>query len=369
MNGFRKFPFAPIILLFKMIGQNGGVSLTRSHVLLLYVIRFLILEPFRLLELILFYNKIHSHRLTQPPIFILGHWRSGTSFLQSMICTSPQVTSNNIYRSIFPDTFYLTESWLKPILNSIIKLFRVPYSLQRIPMDLNLSAEVDMALCSLGSEQSYTWGQLFPKTFESWVDKQILFSGSSDPDRWIIDYDFFIKKLSYQSKGKRVVVKSPGDTGRVQHLIQKYPEACFVYIHRDPVSIFHSNIYFWNVILKQNSLQTILNSELETLIINAYKKVMTSYLNNRTFIPAQQLLEIVLDNVIKQPKQELARIFKFLGLGPGSEKKIVDIINIYHIKERSAYVTDPKLLERLKREWAFAFETWPTSKHQEPGRN
>lgn len=362
MNQFPgKFPFSPIILLLKMVRQNGGVSLQRIPVLVIYILRFVLLEPFRLTEIILYHKKIKAHELTQSPIFILGHWRSGTSFLQNVISQDPSVTSSNIYRSLFADMFFLTESWLKPIFNSIVKVLRIPYSLQRIPMDLNLAAEADMALCALCSERSYTWGQLFPRVFEKWVDDIILFKDPELAKQWIEHYDYFIRKLSYQSNGKRVVIKSPGDTGRVSHLIKKYPKASFVYIHREPFSLFYSNLYFWKVILKQVSLQTLSKTDVEALVINSYKKIVSKYLNDRKLIPAGQLIEVQLHDLAKQRHQELNRIFNALGLRMLDEKQIKAVVTAYSIERKSTYEEDRSLQERLRQEWNFAWDAWPTT--------
>ena len=64
--------------------------------------------------------------------------------------------------------------------------------------------------------------------------------------KWLDDYDYLIKKISYISKGKRVIVKSPGDTGRIKFLKERYPNARFVYIHRDHHEVYHSNVFLWN---------------------------------------------------------------------------------------------------------------------------
>ena len=80
-----KIPFAPIGLLFKMIYKNGGISVGRIPMLVIYVFRYVLLEPFRLAEIMLYHKSIESHVLSEPPIFILGHWRSGTSFFQSLV--------------------------------------------------------------------------------------------------------------------------------------------------------------------------------------------------------------------------------------------------------------------------------------------
>jgi len=144
-----------------MAAQNSGVSLRRLHIFLVYLFRYLLLEPFRLAEVFLYDGKIRRHELHHSPIFILGHWRSGTSHLQNLLRQDPNTTSATLYTSILADNFYITESWLKPVLNFCAKIFGAKYAMKRTPMDLVIPAELDSGLCAQCSSASYTWGHPF----------------------------------------------------------------------------------------------------------------------------------------------------------------------------------------------------------------
>jgi len=320
--------------------------------------RFVLLEPFRLAEILLYHTRIKAHVPGQAPVFILGHWRSGTSYLQGLVCKDSRMTSNTIFRSLHADNFYLTEPWLKPLLNFICRVFKIPYSIQRVQMDLGLPAEADMSLCSLCSENSYTWGQLFPVSFDRWIDNTVLSNGSHS-DAWISDYDYVIRKLSFRDGAKRVVVKSPGDTGRVAQLIRKYPDALFIYIHRDPYAVFHSSMYFWKILQRQVSLQKLTEGEIQDLIIRNYRKVMASYLEQRHLIPARQLAEVQFEALVKDPVGQLSAVYKKLDLG----KLPAEVVNFAAAQrgehKAGAYATSADLEHRLRREWAFAFEHLP----------
>ena len=220
-------------------------------------------KPIRLAEIVFYRKKIQRHRLMEAPLFILGHWRSGTSHLQHLLSQDSAIATNTNYRNLFADNYLFSENWLKPPLNTICKTLKLPYSIQRTIMDLDLPAELDLAVCINCSEYSYSWGHIFPRRFEHWFNRNVL--SSSEDKRWIEDYDFMIRKLSHHSGGKRVIVKSPGDCARVQQLLSRYPAAKFVYIHRDPIAVFHSNRYLWKVVQRENSLQRIDQAEIDRL--------------------------------------------------------------------------------------------------------
>jgi hypothetical protein len=223
-------------------------------------------------------------------------------------------------------------------------------------MDLDLPAEADMSLCSLCSENSYTWGHLFPARFDGWIERTILSQGASN-DAWINDYDYFIRKLSLKGMGKRVVIKSPGDTGRVAGLLRRYPDALFIYIHREPSAVFHSSLYFWKVLQQQVSLQQLSEDEIQELIIRNYRKVVTAYLEQRRLIPSGQLAEVEYEALAEDPLGKMSEVYERLALGP-LPVEIVNTLPAQRTRHNLAtYTTSKELSRRLRIEWPFAFET------------
>jgi hypothetical protein len=350
----RLIPLYPMFVFFKITALNGGISLKKTPLFIGYLLRYLMSEPLRYLELLMYTSKIRKHVLTVDPIFVLGHWRSGTSHLQSLIRLDPNTTSISIYSSIFGDHFMITESWLKPILAFMCRIFKIQYAIQRIPMNLDAPGELDTALCSAYSEHSYTWGHIFPKTLKKWLSTHILFTEGSFEKDWMEEYDFFIRKLSYASKGKRVVVKSPGDTGRVKALLKKYPNAMFVYIHRDPLGVFVSNQYLWEVIQGQYSLQTLTAKAIEEHILLSYQTLLKAYLAQKDGVPRDQLIEIDFKDLQRDPVGEIRKIYTQMNRAFTFEESVTAYISKNPPQKVNLPVLDPSLKERVLSAWAFS---------------
>ena len=355
----HKIPFYPVAFLIKTALQNGGVSLKKIHVFLFYLIRYLLLEPFRLAEIHIYHKKITDHKIKQPPVFILGHWRSGTSHLQNILRLDPGFSTSTIFRSIFSDNYYLTESWLKRVINFLCSAVKIRYSIQRTTMDMDLPAEQDLALCAMCSKYSYSWGHILPKSFAKRVDKQIVLEDDQIADCWIEEYDFMIRKLSYRSGGRRVLVKSPGDTARISHIRRKYPDAKFIFIHRDPVSVYHSNEYLWEAIQRDLSVHQITKSEIHDLILTTYQRLLLSYLQQRDEIPNEQLVEVHYRDLQEDPVGEIRKIYSKLELGRPPEKELAHFVTETKSYKHTCYATSPELKEKLAARWSFAFEEWP----------
>lgn len=354
----RYIPFYPLFVLLYLAVKNKGVHVLRLHLFLLYVLKVILLEVFRLPELLIFDWSIRNHKLKHAPVFIIGHWRSGTTHLQNMMRQDPETTSTDIYSSLFADNYFITGSWLKPLLNFILKKINAAYSIQRSKLDLNLPGELDTAMVSLYSTNAYTWGHLFAKCFEQYTSELVFFRGKKKPGDWISDYDYLIRKISLRSGNMRVIVKSPGDTARIQLLLSKYPDARFVFIHRNPVEVFLSTRYLWQVILKEYSLQKISAEETDRLVVSTYEKLLKSYLEQKRGIPPQQLIEIGYEELNQQPLDAIRKIYSHFGMPYEHEKQLQKFIGGNRNYHKVNYVTDTQTETLLRDKWRFAFEEW-----------
>ncbi len=113
MTNFRYVPFYPLARLLYLAATNGGLGFRNAHIFVAFVFRYILFEPLRLLELLLFERKILKHQVTEPPIFVLGHWRSGTTQLQHLLASDENHAPTSLYQFLFIDHFILSESWLK----------------------------------------------------------------------------------------------------------------------------------------------------------------------------------------------------------------------------------------------------------------
>ena len=353
-----RIPFSPLYALLKMVVRNGGVQLSQLHHLLTLLVRYTAVEPLRLVERFVFDRKIAAHQLPKDPIFVIGHWRSGTSYLQTVLSQDPSLATSTLYRSIFADIFYVSESWLKPIFNRLAHLLRLPFSLQRQPLHLDIPAEGDVALCSLLSPYSYTWGHIFPTRFGVWMDRCVFNPPPPVAAGWLEHYDTFVRKLSLASGGRQLVMKSPGDTARVALLLRQYPDARFVYIHRDPVAVFHSNTYFWSVIHREFALQKLTPEDVQAVVLDTYESMVEGYLSQREQIPASQRVEVRYEDLLRDPMATIEVVYRGLGKGV-----VPDEIQAYLSQQKpygpNTVATSPAQDAMIRQRWAQSFRVWP----------
>jgi hypothetical protein len=349
----RYIPFLPLLVFLRQSIVLGGISPRKLPLFLIYVFRFIACEPLRIIEVLLFERRIQKQVLTEDPIFVLGHWRSGTSHLQQVLSEDPAHVSLNLYEMLSADHFLWTERWLLPFFNGLIKRFGVRYAFQRRRLDLRLCGELDTALCSLGSTSAYTWGHLFPKKYRAWMLSHV-FENAHQAD--LSDYDYLIRKLSFQSGNKRVIVKSPGDTARISSLLKLYPNAKFVSISRPSYSIYGSTTYLWNAIQRENSLQLLNEEEISAQVIWTYRVLMAAYEKMKASIPVGNLCEISFGHLHSHPEETIRSVYKQLSLGAYPEAQLNPLFESNKEHRPENYVTDALLLQSLKDAWGKFFK-------------
>ena len=83
---------------------QGGISIRYLHRVILTYLVSLINWPFRNYERLLINPKYRKAPSTLPKIFILGHWRSGTTHLHNLMSQDARMGYVSTYQSVFPDT-------------------------------------------------------------------------------------------------------------------------------------------------------------------------------------------------------------------------------------------------------------------------
>ncbi len=343
-------PFAPLAALLAVTLRFGGVDRRRALVYLAILSRYGALEPLRLAERWRT-RGIAGVARSADPIFVVGHWRSGTSYLQGLLSADPRFTTTTLYNTIFADVAGVARWGVRPSMEWIVRALDLPHSLQRTSLSLDLVGEGDVGLCCQLSPYAYTWGHLFPRRFADWFARCVLDPSPEHERGWLAHLDRYIQTLSWDAGGKRVVMKSPGDTGRIASLAARYPDARFVFIHRDPIAVFHSNRHLWGVIRREIALQVVTDREVDEVILRTYRALLERYLAQRGALAEGRLVEIGYEALLQDPSGGLEHIYRALDLGkapvvaPGRHRP-------------HAYQTSPALEQRIRRAWAFSYAEW-----------
>lgn len=330
-----------------------------------WYIKSFVTEPFRWYEIITRDRQIKNHELDEPPLFILGHWRSGTSFLQTLLTRDPARGFLHKYASVFPESFLSSEPVIKPLVRKITERFETKQNISKISVswEWETPGELDIAMITMFSPYSLHWGHVFPADkFDYYMEKYAYFNTATEEEeiRWKETCRYLINKVSVKNDKKQLIIKSPANTARIEQLLDLYPNAKFVYIHRNPFDVFYSNLKMWNVILDNLSFQQISRKQIIENILITYRKLLSSYLEQRSFIPKGNLIELRYETFIEDPIVGLNRIYNRLSL-EGFDNALPAFRQFLGSQENKSgsYQYEPEIVSRIEKEWQFSLREWP----------
>lgn len=363
----------PIAFFTRQLAENGiftneGMSRQILKRVLAWYGKLLFFEPFRLYELLTKDRKICNHRLEESPIFILGHWRSGTSILHSLLASDPHRGYLHKYISVFPESFLSTEHLLKPLVRTITDSLQTKEEISRISVswEWDTPGELDIAMITFFSPYSTHWAHVFPRDrFDEYMDKYTFFETATPEEEqgWKETTRYLMNKVAIRNEHSQLYIKSPGNTARISQLLDLYPDAKFVYIHRNPYDVFYSNLKMWKVILKNLSFQQIGREKVEDYILSTYRKLLDNYLHQRHLIPDGNLVEIRFEELVADPLARTREVYEGLSLKgyDRAEEAFRGFINGHMSRpgNRSKYNYDPSVVERINEQWQHSLEEWP----------
>jgi omega-hydroxy-beta-dihydromenaquinone-9 sulfotransferase len=247
--------------------------------------------------------------LPPPPVFLLGFWRSGTTFLHELFCCDPQFGFPSTYACLNPSHFLLTEPWIRK---------RKAQEQSRRPMD-NMSyswaspQEDEFALLALGA----------PSPYEALIVPSLM----RDP-RWLLDLrrrtveerhrweealQHFLRLLALQ-QGKTMVLKSPPHGFRLPVLPLLFHHARYVIIDRNPYEVFASNLKLWRTLLDLYSLESTACEEVESFVLTAYLVHEEAITEGVRHIVPGSLARVRYEDLVADPVGQMARLYRELGI-------------------------------------------------------
>ena len=299
-----------------------------------------------------------ENQVVQPPLFILGHWRSGTTYLHNLLSLDNRYAFPNAFQVAFPHTFLSAEG------GSNYKLLRF-FMPRKRPMDnmqlsLTVPWEDEYATCTASATSSYM-GPVFPKRLEHY-DRYMTFRGvpTEEVARWQASLILLLQKLTFKYR-RPLILKSPPHTGRIRLLLEMFPNAKFIHIHRNPIDVFQSTRHQTDVMLRWYELQRFPRDKIDDWIIHRYREMYDAFFEERSLIPAGCFHEVGFDDLDSHPLTTMQSIYDALNLPAFNqiEPKLRDYAAGQAGYRKNVFAELPRALwDRVTNDWHRAFAEW-----------
>jgi len=315
--------------------------------------------PARMLFKIKYEKKINETKIKHPPIIIIGHWRSGTTYLHELLSQDPQFCYVSLWNTILPDSF-LALDYSKKFFSKFLPKKR---PMDEIKVDIDGPYEEEAAIASL-SPWSFFHCLHFAKNAEEQYLKSIHFKGLTNEEKteWKNNYLKFMKSVTYANDGKRLLLKNPANTARIPTLLELFPDAYFIHIYRNPYKVYLSTKKMRMRVLDKLGLQDANEEKIEKQVIENYKRLMKSFFEQKKIIPKDRIVDVKYEDLVSDPIEQVRKIYsKFKITHPGLEDALPRMKK--YLEEQKNYRTnvykiDKKIIKKVKDNWSFTINLW-----------
>jgi hypothetical protein len=251
-------------------------------------------------------KKINSSPVPEDPIFIIGHWRTGTTLLHQMMNLDPNLAAPTLFQVAEPESFICSYRYYLPLFSALISKSR---PMDNIRLGMNEPQEDEYAIFRI-TDFSPIEQLVFPKNKGYFILGYTSFLPINEIEKkeWEEQFCNYFRKL-YFLKRKTIVSKNPFNSFRIKELSVLFPKARFIHIVRHPFEVVPSTVNMWRIVLKQNRLNRDgSDPEIED-VTKGLEKLLTTIKKDSAVIPKDNFFEMKFEDLEADPVGEIKKIY------------------------------------------------------------
>ncbi len=331
-------------MLFKLLKRNR-VSFSALNMCRLLVLFFSGwgASSFMRLEKMMLRSRIDALPVPQDPIFLIGHWRTGSTFLHQLMAQNPLLAAPTLLHVGFPDSFIFSQRFVAPMIQRMFSRVR---PMDQVAITLDEPQEDESALFRM-TTISPLERLFFPKTAECFLLDPALFEMDPASARsWEQAIQLFCKKMHFAT-GKQIVLKNPFHSMRIKMLARLFPKACFIHIYRHPYAVVPSTVRMWSVMGELSSMNDKWKAPGIADAAVFFERMLSAIRHDLADLPRNRYCEVRFEDLEKDPVLVLRSIYNQLALSftPEYEEKLAGFLS--QIKKYKKNTYSPSTGDRL----------------------
>jgi hypothetical protein len=247
------------------------------------------------------------------PIFILGLPRSGTTFLHELLARDSGNLVPRAWQTIYPEPrgrdFDAGSDRRVKIVNGQLKFFGglAPEFPQLHPIDADSPQECSEITAAVFQSLRFDTTFRVPE-YQAWIDAH----GHTEAFEF---HRKFLQVLQYGGAGERWVLKCPDHSFCLDAILQTYPDARFVVVHRDPMKVFASVAYLTEV-LRRPFLKNVDPKEIGTQVTERWIEGAQRLVDfdQREDVDPTRKINVHYDELANAPMAAVERIYTHFDL-------------------------------------------------------
>ncbi|MGO9057636.1 MAG: sulfotransferase family protein [Candidatus Binataceae bacterium] len=253
----------------------------------------------------------------EDPLFIIGHWRSGTTLLHELMALDQRLLSPITRQCFNPQSF---------LLSGVSR--RAGAVVVRPSGDRTVSAESpqeeEFALLCLGCVSPYE-AFVFPRALHrlgALCDPQEF--NSQEREDWERRLVRFLKAVRLAGGFRRLLLKSPSNSFRIAALRRLFPQAAFIQMVREPTPVIASAVDMWLKMWQRYALEEAPeHARLQDLVIDNWLHLETKLQNQAQSCGDGSFITVRYEDLVAQPHRTIEKIYAELGLGAAPSSDLI----------------------------------------------
>ena len=305
------------------------------------------------------YRKLLSDKpLEHDPLFIIGHWRSGTTFVHNIFAQDSHFGYTTTYQTVFPHYVMALQGFFKPTMGWLMPDRRPTDNMELAP---DLPQEEEFAINNACPWNYYNFW-FFPERMQEYCDRFLTFRDITPQELQEFKHEFekLVKISLWNTGGTQYLSKNPPHTGRIRALTELFPNAKFIYLMRNPYTVFESTRSFFLNTIRPLELHTITDEEMEQNILRNYMELYRAYQEQKHVIPQGNLFEVKFEDIEQDALGITERIYRELSL-PGwdaARPAIEQYIGRKRGYKKNNYAYAPRTIQLVNEHWGPVFDEW-----------
>lgn len=304
------------------------------------------------------YAEIEKRPLAMDPLFILGHWRSGTTFVHNVFACDRHFGYTTTYQTVFPHLMLWGQPFFKKNMSFLMPDHRPTDNME---LKVDLPQEEEFALSNMMPYTYYNFW-FFPQRMLEYCDRYLLFDTATEDERRAFMQAFLklVKVSLHNTGGTQYLSKNPPHTGRVRTLLEMFPDAKFIYLKRNPYTVFESTRSFFINTIRPLKLQPFPDEELIRGFVEVYRRMFYKFEEEKRLIPEGHLVELKFEDFERDAYGMTEDIYLRLGL-PGFEEAKGRIARYLEKKKgykKNRYKYEEATVRIVEENWGMALEKW-----------
>ena len=317
-----------------------------------------LLSPLAALQERKYRKQLADKPLENDPLFILGHWRSGTTFVHNIFAQDKHFGYTTTYQTVFPHYIMAMQGFFKPCMKLMMPDKRPTDNIELAP---DLPQEEEFALSNMCPYNYYNFW-FFPERMQEYCDRFLTFRNITEEELSGFKQAFekLVKISLWNTGGTQYLSKNPPHTGRIKALSELFPQARYIYLMRNPYTVFESTRSFFLNTIKPLQLNTIPDEEMEQNILRNYMELYHAYKEQKKVLPEGALYETRFEDIEQDALAITQDIYQKLAI-PGWEEAKPAIEKYILSKKgykKNRYQYSPRTIQLVNEHWGEVLDEW-----------